>query len=232
MSDLAWSCQQVPSAGPDGSIYFSEGGTYSIVCKTDPDGFVRKIAGTSTSGFSGDGGPALGAQLDGPAGIALQDSGAIFFADGYNNRIRKIDPDGIISTIAGTGDTGNTNDRFDWGIATGMNLKGPNDVVFDSQGNLYIADTGHYRVIKVDPQGNATRATGQDEWLGTDVVKPYLFMVAGGVSVGHDDKLFVADYRKHLVWRVDNPSAPPWLRLPWMWPRPSISWWTRRPPAI
>jgi sugar lactone lactonase YvrE len=111
-------------------------------------GDVTTIAGTGVGGFSGDEGPALAAQLNGPRGLALAPDGAIFFADNANFRIRRISPSGTITTLAGNGTVG---DLGDGGPATSASLSGFLSIALDAaKGLLYIGDIDNNRVRKVD----------------------------------------------------------------------------------
>jgi uncharacterized protein (TIGR03437 family) len=107
---------------------------------------IATVAGNGTVGFSGDGSPANGAQLNGPFSAALDASGNLYIADQFNHRIRKVDTSGNISTVAGTGTSGYTGDG---GAPTSATLNDPQGVVVDSSGNIYIADTGNNAVRKV-----------------------------------------------------------------------------------
>src|SRR5262245_14501207 len=102
------------------------------------DGTLTVIAGTSLSGFSGDGGPAIEAKLNNPSGIALDRLGNLLIADTSNHRIRIVSPNGIISTVAGSGTLGFSGDD---GRATAAQLNNPLGVAVDRSGNLFIADT-------------------------------------------------------------------------------------------
>ncbi len=104
----------------------------------------------------GDDGPAILARLNHPAGVSTDAAGNIYIADRDNNRIRRVAPDGTITTIAGTGVAGNSGDG---GEATAAELNQPSSVTVDASGNLYIADTGNARVRKVSPGGVITAAT-------------------------------------------------------------------------
>ncbi len=105
------------------------------------------VAGVHNSpGFSGDGGPALQAQLDGASGLAIDDQGNLYVADTNNHRIRRVDTFGVISTVAGNGVKGFSGDN---GPSTQAQLDSPQDVAIDSQGNLYVADTGNNKIRKV-----------------------------------------------------------------------------------
>jgi sugar lactone lactonase YvrE len=111
-------------------------------------GILTNIAGTGSIGNQGNGGPATGAQLSFPRGVAMDSAGDVYIADPGNNAIRKITPDGIITTVAGNGNSGYSASQ-DGGLATTATLTGPVDVAVDSAGNLYINDTGNNRIRKV-----------------------------------------------------------------------------------
>jgi sugar lactone lactonase YvrE len=127
-----------------GEIFISETNDARIR-KVDASGIINTIVGNGSVGFSGDGGPALSAQLDAPAGVRLS-RGSIYFADTINNRIRKVDASGIITTVAGNGTAGFSGDG---GPATSANLNSPLAIGLDRNGDLLIADTGNSRIRKV-----------------------------------------------------------------------------------
>jgi hypothetical protein len=111
---------------------------------------ISTVAGNGTTGFSGDGGPALKATMNDPRGVAVDAAGNLYVADYGNNRVRKVALDGTITTIAGNGSQGFSGDG---GPATGAALDQPIRVEVDPLGNLYIADAGNRRVRKVAPNG-------------------------------------------------------------------------------
>ena len=117
---------------------------------------IETVAGTGTSGFSGDGGPATAAQLSWPEGVALDAAGNLYIAD-ITSRIRKVGVDGNISTVAGTGIFGFSGDG---GPATSAQLSWPESVAVDTAGNLYIADLRNYRIRKVDATGVISTVAG------------------------------------------------------------------------
>ena len=125
--------------------------------KIDNTGVITTIAGTGVAGFSGDHGPATAAMINQPYGLALDSQGNLFFADLGNQRIRKIDKNDVITTVAGTGEAGFGGDG---GPATSAELNGPEAVIPDSAGNLYIADTQNSRVRKVDGAGKISTFAG------------------------------------------------------------------------
>jgi uncharacterized protein (TIGR03437 family) len=130
-------------ADPAGNVYVADTGNNRIR-KVDVFGTITTIAGTGVGGFSGDGGPATKAQIQQPYGIAVDPAGTLYIADLGNNRIRKIAPNGLISTFP--------NDT--------LKLNAPRNVALDAAGNLYIAEFGGNRVLRVDTNGVATVVAG------------------------------------------------------------------------
>ena len=136
-----------------GNIYIAEG---QRVRKVNTAGIITTYAGDNTIGFSGDGGPATSAKVD-PAGLAMDSSGNLYIVDSLNQRVRKVDANGIITTIAGNGSSGFSGDG---GPATNAQLGDPRSVAVDSSGNVYIADTSNLRIRKVDTAGIITTVAG------------------------------------------------------------------------
>src|SRR5581483_8617362 len=111
-------------------------------------GIISTVAGNGTAGYFGDGGPATSASLSAPTGITVDPAGNLYIADYANSRIRRVDASsGIISTVAGNGFSGFGGDG---GPATGALLAKPEDIAVDANGSLYIADSGNFRIRKVD----------------------------------------------------------------------------------
>lgn len=143
----------------DGTIYFAEQGTH-LVRKITTSGGLVTVAGTFnnfTGGYSGDGGPATSAALNRPFGIALDSKGNIYVSELNNNRIRRVDLNGNISTYAGNGTAGFSGDG---GPATSAELNVPDQIVFDASDNLYIADQSNGRVRKVTAGGVISTIAG------------------------------------------------------------------------
>ena len=126
-----------------GNLYFSDGGNYRVR-KVEPNGTISTYAGDGIGRFAGDGGPATGASLREPRGLALDAARNLYIADG-NCRVRKVGLDGTITTVAGNGSCSFSGDG---GLATSASLD-PCDVAVDAAGNLYIADCGNNRIRKV-----------------------------------------------------------------------------------
>ena len=131
---------------PGGNLYISDYGNRRIR-KIDSQGLISTVAGTGEQGFSGDGGPATQARLHTPLGLFVDAGGNLFIADVYNHRVRKVDSQSIISTVAGTGEEGFSGDG---GPATQARLTRPINVVVDAGGNLLIADYYNHSIRKVE----------------------------------------------------------------------------------
>ena len=125
-----------------GNLYIADTQNHRIVMRTAAS-VTSVIAGTGTGGFSGDGGPATAAQLSYPSAVAVDSSGNLYIADTGNNRVRMVTTDGNIQTIAGTGDASYNGDN---GSAVSIAIYSPSGLAVDSQGNVWVADTGNNRV--------------------------------------------------------------------------------------
>jgi len=125
--------------------------------KVTLQGTITTVAGNGSGGFSGDGGPATSAQLSQPIGVAVDASGNIFIADVSNSRIRKVTPQGTITTVAGSSSAGFSGDG---GPATLAQLNGASGVAVDALGNIFIGDDQNSRIRKVTPQGTITTVAG------------------------------------------------------------------------
>ena len=130
-----------------GNVYIADAQNQRVRMLT-PDGTISTVAGTGANGFSGDGGPAVAAELSYPSAVALDSSGDLYIADTGNNRIRMVTPDGDITTIAGTGDASYSGDN---GPALQIALWNPIGLAADAQGNVWVADSGNNRVRELSP---------------------------------------------------------------------------------
>jgi alpha-tubulin suppressor-like RCC1 family protein/sugar lactone lactonase YvrE len=148
--------------GPVGVTFDAQGNLFigdtrnNLVRKVDTNGIITLVAGGGTGGL-GDGGAATNASLNVPNGVAFDPFGNLFIADTSNNRIRKVDTNGIITTVAGNGSGGYNGDG---GAATNATLSGPQGVAVDGTGNVFIADYGNARVRKVATNGIITTVAG------------------------------------------------------------------------
>lgn len=142
-----------------GNVYIADT-SHSRVLKVTPSGVSATIAGTGVQGFSGDGGPATAAQLAQPCTVMVDKNGNVYIGDYGNNRVRKVNGAGIITTVAGNGSVLFTGDGGP-GPSAGVSL--PLGMAMDNAGNLYIADNGHDRIRKVDTAGIITTYVGSGE---------------------------------------------------------------------
>ena len=128
-----------------GNLYISDERNNRIR-KVSTAGTITTIAGTGVQGYSGDGGAATSATMYSPQGIQVDASGNVYFVDQGNNVVRKISTSGTITTIAGNGTTGYSGNG---GLATQAELRGPDDIAFDANGDLYISDTYNFVIRRV-----------------------------------------------------------------------------------
>jgi uncharacterized protein (TIGR03437 family) len=145
---------QRTTVDPSGNVYFT---SLNCVFRVDTSGNLTLIAGTSRPGYSGDGGPAVNAQLNGPQGLAIDTEGNLYVADSLNNVVRMVSG-GIITTVVGNGTAGYSGDG---GLAVNAQLNGPNGMTIDKSDNLYIADTSNNLVRQVAlPSGTIVTFAG------------------------------------------------------------------------
>jgi hypothetical protein len=136
----------------DGSILFTEP-RVNRIRRIDPNGIISTFAGTGKAGFSGDGGPATRAQLNFNRGVGVDGAGIVWIADSLNQRIRKVDANGIITTVAGNGKScyaSANNNCGDGGPASAAGFATPRALEFDEFGNLYVADTFNERIRRIE----------------------------------------------------------------------------------
>jgi uncharacterized protein (TIGR03437 family) len=169
-------------------------------------GTIQTIAGNGSTTYSGDGGPALQAGLNVPVEVYMDQAGNLFITDQYNNRIRKVAPDGTITTVAGTGVAGFSGDG---GPAVDAELNTPTGIFGDSSGNLYIGDPGNQRIRKVNASGIITTLAGNgnkgysgDGGLAIDAT----LYNASRVAVDSSGNVYIADQSNHRI-RMVNPQG-------------------------
>ncbi len=174
------------------------------------DVVVTTLAGNGTQGFvDGTGGPTGTAQFHDPNGVAVDASGSVYVGDYGNHRVRKIDPQGNVTTLAGNGTPG---DADGTGGATGTaQLYFPFGVAVDHSGNVLVADAGSSRIRRIDPQGNVTTVAGngtlgsKDGMGGRDGVASFAHPY--GLAVDPAGNILVADLNNHRIRRIDKTGA-------------------------
>ncbi|HTC92402.1 MAG TPA: hypothetical protein VK699_02985 [Terriglobales bacterium] len=186
-----------------------------IVLKMDTAGKISVVAGTyQHGGYGGDYGPAEKAQLLDPIGVTVDNEGNLFIADAGNGVIRKVDVNGIIYTVAGNKST--TKYSGDGGPAVDAGLEYPEGVAVDSKGNLFIADTYHCAIRKVDTDANISTVAGLSpsapgyspqecgyQGDGGPAIRAMLGMPKG-IAVNDAGELFIADSGNDVVRKVDT----------------------------
>ena len=192
------------AADSEGSLYFVDRDTYRVR-KVDSSGRVSTVAGSGMVGYSGDGGPATSARLgERVEGLAIDREGNVYISDTENYRIRRVDPSGTITTIAGTGAWGT---QGDGGPATRAGLTAVYGLATDAMGNLYLADTWGDRIRRIDASGTITTVAGTgEEGRGGDggpAVEARLDRPRG-IAVDSAGDLYIADSDNHRVRRVDS----------------------------
>ena len=180
----------------EGNLYISDRSNNRIR-KVNSDGIITTIAGLGKPGYGGDFGPADKALLKYPFGISLDNKGNFYIADRGNNRVRKIDQRGIITTIAGDG---THSFGGDYGPANQSSLAFPTDVIVDSLGVIYIADRNNNRVRKIDRLGVITTLMGfsQTEFNGDNEISAETTLhLPFALALNGEDRLLVVD-RNHF----------------------------------
>ena len=197
--------------GPSGIAVDGAGNTYfsdyynQRVRRISSSGNITTVAGNGTAGFTGDNVIGNSTRLNNPMGLAADAYGNVYIADKGNNRIRKIDSSGYITTIAGTGTGGYTGDN---GPATDAQLFNPTGVAVDNWGNVYIADKANNAVRKIDAAGMITTIAGNgnqgyngDTWPSATLANLY---APSGVAVDNMGNVYIADESNNRVRKVDT----------------------------
>jgi Concanavalin A-like lectin/glucanases superfamily/Immunoglobulin I-set domain/NHL repeat len=189
-----------------GDLFIADYGNNRIR-KVDTNGIITTVAGLGGGGFSGDGGPATNAGLSGPNGVTVDSFGNVFIGDYGNNRVRKVNPSGIITTVAG----GGTNGLGDGGAATNATLSMPTGVAADANGNVFISDTGNNRVRELTAGGIITTFAGDgspsfsgDGGPATNASINYPY----DLTVDKSGNVFFVDMNNQRIRRVTLNAAP------------------------
>jgi len=195
------------AVGPDGSIYIPDLNGSNRIRRVGPDGIITTVVGNGNYGYSGDGGPATSASLYNPNSVAVGQDGSIYIVDQMNRRIRRVGPDGIITTVAGNGNNGYSGDG---GPATSASLYNPNSVAVGQDGSIYVSDLGNLRIRRVGTDGiitsiagNGTRGYRGDGGPATSAS----FYNPTGVAVGPAGNIYIADAISERI-RLVSPGWP------------------------
>ncbi|MEG9438136.1 Ig-like domain repeat protein [Edaphobacter sp. HDX4] len=172
------------------------------VRKIDTSGKITTFAGNGTAGYSGDNGHATTAQIDTPEAVAVDAAGNVYISDFGNQRIRKVDTNGMITTFAGTGTAGFSGDG---GLATAAMLKSPFGLAVDASGNVYFADNGNQRVRKIGTDGKITTVAGTGTTAyNNDGIAATSANIWGPVAIALDasGNLYIGDNGNHRIRKV------------------------------
>ena len=170
------------------------------------DWHIATVAGTGTAGFSGDGGPAAQAQVNDPYGVVRGPDGALWFCEVGGHRVRRIDRDGIITTVAGTGERGHSGDGGPARLAT---FDRPHELRFDRDGHLYVADMANQVIRRIDATtGIITTIAGLPRQRGysgdggpataAELNSPH------SIQFSPEGDLYICDVSNHVIRRVDH----------------------------
>jgi sugar lactone lactonase YvrE len=186
-----------------GNAYIADAGN-SCIREVATNGIITTMAGNGTNGYAGDGGSATNAELNGPAGVALDSNGNVYIADANNACVREVRKNGIITTVAGNGMTGYSGDDD---VATNAELSFPEGVVVDGYGNLYIADADNSVIREVGQNGIITTVAGNgaagysgDNTNATETALDF----PEGVAMDNQENLYIADLFNQRVRKVTD----------------------------
>lgn len=179
----------------DGTVYVAD--TYNFkIRKITPAGVVTTLAGSAAWGLAD--GTGTAAQFYYPVGIAVASDGTVYVSDVGSGKIRKITPEGVVTTFAGNGTSGYAD-----GTGTAAQFNYPYGLAIASDGTLYVADSGNYRIRKITPQGVVTTFAGSGtagyaDGTGTDAQlnQPY------GITIASDGMIYVADTNNNIIRKI------------------------------
>ena len=178
----------------EGNLYVGDVANHRIR-KIAADGIVTTLAGKK-KGFSDSNGPQ--ARFNHPYGVAVDSANNVYVADSYNHRIRKIAPDGWVTTLAGNG-----NDGYVDGTGVEAEFYVPIGIVIDAAGNIYVGDEGNSSIRKITQDGNVTTLAGNGKFSFADGVgREATFNAPGAIALDAKGNLYVADYLNNCIRRV------------------------------
>ena len=187
------------AVGADDAVYIADAGNHRIrVAREQANGTwnVQTLAGSGTAGFAD--GVGTSAKFNNPQGVAIGWDGAVYVADAGNHRIRRIAPDGTVSTLAGTGVAG-----FQNGAGAQAQFNNPRGIAADTAGNIYIADTGNSAVRRIDASGTVATVAGNGT-VGANESPDARFNGLAGITVDGDQVyIYIADGTNHRIRRLD-----------------------------
>jgi sugar lactone lactonase YvrE len=184
-----------------GNLYISDSSNHKIR-KIDASGVVTTFAGSGSAGNTN--GTGVAASFHYPDGLALDAHGNLYVADSGNHQIRKIDPNGVVTTLAGSGSSGRVN-----ASGTSATFNTPSGVAVDGSGNVYVADTNNNLIRKIDTTGAVTTFAGSGTYGNANdpVALNASFKAPAGVAVDANGNVFVADQYNNGIRKIDTSGA-------------------------
>jgi len=190
-----------------GNLYIADEAN-NRVRMVSPTGKLTTIAGHASGGYLGDGGPAVEATLNNPGGVAVDTYGLVYIADTGANRIRRISPEGTITTFAGTGNGGFYGDGVS---ARNASIDHPTAIMVDRNGYVYIADTNNNRIRRISPDGNITTVAGSTSvpGFGGDNALAIYAQLSKPTGLAQDraGNIYIADTGNGRIRRLDKLSG-------------------------
>jgi len=187
-----------------GNLYIGDR-DHDAIRKVDTAGIITTVAGTGQRGYSGDGGPATKAKLNGPLGVVFDTAGTMYIADENNSRIRKVDTTGVITTVGGTGDLGCTGNG---GPATAAHIQNPHGIGFGPDGALYVSEGDCNAVRKIDTHGTLlpVLGTGTAGCAGLEGGQALAAEISNPDDLTFDDRgnLYVGDVECGVFIKLDS----------------------------
>ncbi|MEI6569116.1 MAG: Ig-like domain repeat protein, partial [Verrucomicrobiota bacterium] len=180
-----------------GNVYVADAGN-NMIRKITPAGAVTTLAGQTTAGFAD--GTNGAAQFSWPEGVAVDSIGNVYVADTSNNRIRKITPAGVVTTLAGQASSGSAN-----GNGAAAQFNGPSSVAVDGSGNVYVADMGNNLIRKITPSGDVTTFAGMlaSGWVDANGTAAKFYQPYG-VAVDGSGNVYVGDTYNNCIRKITS----------------------------
>lgn len=182
--------------GPDGQLYLPDYWNQRVR-KISPGAAVTTLAGSGTRGFAD--GDAATAMFSLPRDVAVDANGHVYISDNSNNRIRKISPAGVVTTLAGSGTAGYAD-----GAGNAAQFRAPYGLAVDAQGNVYVADNGNHCIRKITPSGTVTTLAGNGtSGFADGTGSSAQFNSPMGLAIDGQGNLYVADANNHRIRRIE-----------------------------
>jgi len=186
-----------------GNLYVADAGNDRIR-KVSPEGKVSTLAGGKRGFADGEG---ENARFDNPTDIAMDAAGNLYVVDNENHRIRKVSPEGKVSTLAGSGTTGDNKGGFADGAGASARFFHPQGIAIDMAGNLYVGDASNHRIRKITPEGKVSTLAGGEKGFADGKGNSARFDSPRGIALDATGNLYVVDHGNHRIRKVTPAGA-------------------------